>query len=141
MANRNKALKNVAVTYGSTEITDYLNKASLERTVEAIDTTVFSSDGKVNTAGAPSASVSVGGPWGSALDAVLGPDSIAPPATLKNLIYSVGPTGGKVIHTWTGTEVVGAFISNYVIDASSPTGIIMWTGTLTISGIPVRTTG
>lgn len=141
MANRNKALKNISLTYNVTDIAPYLNKASLERTVEAIDTTVFTSDGKENTAGAPSASVSVGGPWGSTLDAALGPDSIAPPATLRNLVYSVGPTGGKVIHTWTGSETVGAFISNYVIDASSPTGIIMWTGTLTISGIPVRTTG
>lgn len=141
MGTRTKSLKNVSVSYNAVDLTPYLNQASLENTVEAVDTTTFDSDGKENAPGAPGFSVSVGGPWAKAVDDALGPDGASPPDTLRTLVYSVGPTSGKVIRTWTGSDTVGAFISNYVIDASDPLGNIMWTGTLTVSGVPVRTTG
>ncbi len=138
---RTKALKNVSLTYNAVDITPYLNQASMQNAAEAIDTTVFSSDGKENTPGSPNYSFSVGGPWEKALDDVLGVDAGSPPTTLRSLVYSVGPTSGKVIRTWTGSTTVGAFISDYTIDASDPNGAIVWSGTLTISGVPVRTTG
>lgn len=141
MGAKIRSLKNVALSYNSVDFTEYLNQASLQNTVEAIDTTTFDSDGKENAAGAASFSISVGGPWSKAVDDVLGLDGANPPSTLRTLVYTVGPTGGQVIRTWTGSETVGAFISDYQIDASNPLGLIMWTGTLTISGAPVRTTG
>ena len=36
--------------------------------------------------------------------------------------------------------MVGAFISDYKIEASDPMGMTTWSGTLTVSGAPVRTT-
>ena len=85
--------------------------------------------------------MSVGGMWSKAVDDVLGPDAIEPPETLRTLVYEVGPTGGKAIRTWTGTETTGAFISNYQIQADNPLENVKWSGTLTCSGAPVRTTG
>lgn len=142
MGARVRVLKNVTVSYNSVNLTPYLNQASLENTVEAIDTTTFDSDGKENAPGTPGFSISVGGPWTKALDDALGPDAISPPeATLRTLVHTVGPTGAKVIRTWTGSATVGAFISNYTVDASDPMGMITWSGTLSVSGAPVRTTG
>lgn len=140
MGARVTTLKNIAITYNSVNLNPYLNTGSLENTVEAVDTTTFDSDGKESAPGAPGFSVSIGGPWTKTLDDALGPDAISPPTTLRTLVYSVGPTGAKVIRTWTGTETVGAFISDYTIDASDPLGNLTWSGTLTVSGVPVRTT-
>jgi hypothetical protein len=134
-------LKHVAVSYHGLALAPFLNQASLDNTVEAVDTTTFDSDGKESAPGTPGFSVSVGGPWAKALDDVLGPDGISPPDVLRTLVYTVGPVGGQVIRTWTGSATVGAFISDYKIDASDPMGMITWSGTLTVSGAPVRTTG
>ena len=139
MAARVKGLKNVKVTYNSVDITAYLDTASLENTVEAIDSTTFASDAQEQTPGAPGFSLSVGGPWGKPLDDALGPDGAEPPSTLRTLVVEIGPTSGKVIRTWTGSETVGSFISNYQIQADNPLQNIKWSGTLTCSGEPVRT--
>jgi hypothetical protein len=141
MGARVTTLKNITVTYNGFNLTPYLNTASLENTVEVIDTTTFDSDGKENAPGAPGFSVNIGGPWTKTLDDALAPDAAIPPTTLRTLVYSMGPTGAKAIRTWTGTETVGAFISNYTIDASDPMGNLAWSGELTVSGVPVRTTG
>lgn len=141
MANRVKALKNVSVVYGTFDMTANLDTASLENTVEAVDTTTFASDGQEQSPGAPGFSVSVGGAWSKALDDVLGLDGAEPPETLRDLVVAFGPTGGKAIRTWDGTETTGAFISNYQIQADNPLQNLKWTGTLTCSGAPVRTTG
>ena len=39
----------------------------------------------------------------------------------------VGPSGSRVTRTWTGSATVGAFISNYKINADNPMGDIVWT--------------
>jgi hypothetical protein len=134
-----KSLKNFVVSYNGTDITPYLNKASLDATAEAIDTTSLASDGKEQTAGASSFSVPVSGNWAKALDDVLGVDAASPPATLRTLVVTIGPSGGQVINTWTGTETVGAFVSDYKVAADDPLGVLTWSGTLTVSGAPVRT--
>lgn len=134
-----KALKNFVVSYNGTNITPYLNKASQDATVEAIDTTNLASDAREQTPGGTSWSVPVGGMWAKALDDVLGVDAASPPSTLRTLVTEIGPTGGKVTNTWTGSETVGAFVSDYKVDASDPMGVITWSGTLTVSGAPVRT--
>lgn len=141
MGARTKVLKNVSVVYNGFDLTPYLNQGSLQNTVEAIDATNFASDGKENAPGAPSFSVQIGGQWAKELDDAIGPDGITPPDTLRTLVYSVGPTGSKVIRTWAGSATVGAFISDYTINSDNPLGIVMWTGTLTVSGVPVRTVG
>lgn len=137
-----RSLGNVSVTYNGTVLNAYLNKASKKAVVEAIDTTNFASTGVENTAGVPGWTLEVGGMWDLALDTVLGVDAITPPSTtLRTLVISYGPTGGKAIYTWTGSATVGAFASNYEINGNNPTGMIEWSATITISGAPTRTTG
>jgi hypothetical protein len=134
---RTKALQNVSVTYNSVSLQAHLNQVSLETTVEAIESTTFASSAQEQGPGAPSFSISVGGPWSKTLDDALRPDLITPPTTLRTLVYYVGPSGSRVTYTWTGTTTVGAFISDYTVNADDPMGDISWSGTLTISGAPV----
>lgn len=134
---RTKALQNVSVSYNGSSLQAYLNQASLEATVEAIESTTFASAAMEQGPGAPSFSVSVGGPWSKALDDILRPDVITPPDTLRTLIYYVGPAASRVTYTWTGSATVGAFISDYTVNADNPMGDITWSGTLTVSGAPV----
>lgn len=133
---RTKALQNVSVSYNGQSLQAHLNQASLEATVEAVESTTFASAAMEQGPGAPSFSVSVGGPWSQTLDGILRPDVISPPDTLRTLVYYVGPTGSRVTYTWTGTATTGAFISDYTINADDPMGDITWSGTLTVSGAP-----
>ncbi len=127
-----KVAGNVSVTYNSVEITNYLNTASLNGVVNAIDTTDFGDENATTSiAGLGDWEVPVGGPWDATLDAALAPDVIAPPATLRTLVV--------VIDTVTFTVTTNAFITGYTINASAPSDGITWSGTLKISGAPVRT--
>ena len=125
-----KSAGNTTVSYNSNALTGNLNTQSIAAVVNAIDTTVFSSTGTQSIAGLPTWTVSVGGSWDVTLDGYLAPDLIAPPTTLRTLAVGIS----TVTYTWTA----GAFISDYTIDTSSPTDGIMWSGTLTCSGVPVR---
>jgi hypothetical protein len=131
-----KVLGNIAITYASLNMTPYLDGGSQEMVVEAVDTTNLASTGKQSTPGTPSVSVPVSGFWDSALDAVLGADAVNPPSTLRNLTVQIGPVGNRRTYTLVGTTTVGAFVSDYKIDFSDPMGMIKWSGTLTVSGIP-----
>lgn len=133
---RTRALQNVSVSYNGSSLQSHLNQASLEATVEAIESTTFASAAQEQGPGAPSFSVSVGGPWSKTLDDILRPDVITPPDTLRTLVYYVGPSASRVTYTWTGSTTVGAFISDYTINADDPMGDITWSGTLTVSGAP-----
>jgi hypothetical protein len=131
-----KTLGNIAITYASLAMAPYLDGGSMDMVVEAVETTNLASTGKQSTPGAPSVSVPVSGFWDSALDAVLGADAVSPPTTLRNLTVQIGPSGNRRTYTLTGTSTVGAFISDYKIDFSDPMGMVKWSGTLTVSGIP-----
>lgn len=133
-----KTLQNVALTYNSVSLSAHLDQASLEAVVEAIDTTTLASSAQEKTPGATSYSVPVGGPWSKALDDCLGADADSPPTTLRTFVYQIGPTGNRVIRTWTGSSTVGAFVTDYKVLSDDPMGVIKWSGTLTISGAPVR---
>lgn len=133
------ALGNVVLTYNGTDITPYLNKASLKAVVKAIDTTNLASSAQQQSPGAPGFTVPVGGMWDKALDDVLGADADDPPDTLRTLVVQIGPVANRVIRTWTSSSTVGAFVSDYSVDTDDPLGKITWSGTLTCSGAPVRT--
>jgi len=133
-----KTLQNIVITYNSNAMAAHLDQASLEATVETIDTTTFASTGQEKTPGATSYSIPVGGPWSKALDDILGADTVAPPSTLRTFVYQIGPVSDRVTYTWTGSSTVGAFISDYKVQADDPMGVIKWSGTLTISGAPTR---
>jgi hypothetical protein len=133
-----KSLLNIVITYNSNAMAAHLDQASLEATVETIDTTTFASTAQEKTPGATSYSIPVGGPWSKALDDILGADTVSPPSTLRTFVYQIGPSGNRVTYTWTGSATVGAFISDYKVVADDPMGVVKWTGTLTISGAPTR---
>lgn len=134
-----KALGNIVLTYNSQNISSHLNTASLEMTVEAIDTTTLASAAQEQTPGAPGFSVPIGGPWSKAIDDILGADAVSPPdSTLRSFVGQIGPVGNRVTYTWTGSATVGAFVTDYKVDATDPMGMLTWSATLTVSGAPVR---
>lgn len=126
-----KALSNVTVTYNGTAITGYLNQASLQAVVNAIDTTVLNSTGATKIPGLADWTINVGGFWAKALHDVLNPDTVTPPSTMRTLIVVIGESGSQATYTWT----TSAFISNYQWSAD-PTTAIPWTGVLSVSGAP-----
>jgi hypothetical protein len=134
-----KSLTNMVVTYNSNDISAYLNSASLEIIKDAIDTTNLASTAKENTPAAPGFSVPIGGFWMNALDAILGADAAATSDTLRALIVQIGPSGNRATYTRTATTTLGAFVSDYKVDASDPLGMIMWSATLSVSGVMTRT--
>ena len=135
-----RAMSNVIVMYGadgaSVDITGACNTAQLNATVNEIETTTLASTGKETTPGQSEWKIEVGGPWSLALDNVLGPDVVTPPATKRDASIQFGQTGNQVLYTWD----TNAFVSNYSIDPSNPSEAITWSGTLVLSGSPTRTT-
>lgn len=129
-----KSLTNVQVTYDGDSLEEHLSQASLEGIVAEIDVTVLSSTAGEKIAGLGNWSVPVGGFWSSVLDGYLGPDAVSPPSTLKTLVVVLGPSGSQVTYTWT----TNAFLSSYRVSADNPGGAITWSGTLSVSGNPVR---
>ena len=125
-----KALGNVTVSYNGTAITSYLNSASLQAVVNAIETTVLNSTAGTKIPGLADWTVNVGGFWAKALHDVLNPDCVTPPDTLRTLIVVIGPSGSQATYTWT----TNSFISDYQWSAE-PTGAIPWTGVLSVSGL------
>ena len=127
-----KTLGNVTVTYNSNALTAYLNQASVEAVVAAIDTTVFSSSANTQIPGSVSWSVPVGGLWSSTLSGYLLADVVTPPTTLRTLVIVIGASGAQVTYTWTSNS----FISNYTVNNADPNSAITWSGTLSVSGAP-----
>lgn len=129
-----KAAGNVIVTYNSVNITAYLNTQALEAVVNEIDTTNLASTGAEKTPGTTNWTINVGGFWAKALDDALAPDGVTPPGTLRTLVVVIGASGAQATYTWTAN----AFVGNYKIEATDPTGVISWSGTLAVNGAPTR---
>jgi len=144
-----RAMSNVEVKYGvnlatAENITAACNTAQLAATVSEIETTTLASSGKETTPGQTEWSIDCGGPWSSGLDTALAPDVVAPPAVKRFASIKFGATGGNVVtYVWdpaaAPTNSRSAYVSNYNIDASNPSEALAWTGTLVLSGAPVRT--
>lgn len=130
---------NFTVTLGGINITQYTNQASIEATVAEIDATNLASVGAESAPASTSWATPVGGFLDKALDDVFGPTALTPPATMKNLVVTVGPSGSVTTFTWTGTTAEGATIENYTISPTEPTQLITWSGALLISGGPTIT--
>ena len=127
-----KTLGNVTVTYNSNALTSHLNTQSIEAVVNEIDTTTFSSTAATKIPGSVNWNIPIGGLWSSALSGFLLSDVVTPPTTLRTLVIVIGASGSQVTYTWTSN----AFISNYTVNNSDPTGAITWSGTLAVSGAP-----
>ncbi len=129
-----KSAGNVTVTYNSNAITAYLSQQSLNAVVGAIDVTNLASAANVQIAGLATWTQTLGGAWDSTLDGIIGPYVVAPPATLHTLAVVIGPAAAQATYTWTANS----FFSDYTINTGSPSDAITWSGTLTLSGAPVR---
>ncbi len=136
MAAGVKVATKVAITYDSFSLDPYLNQASIEITVEQAKLTNFDSTGDESMPTLPATHVPIQGPWGKALDDKLAPDALTPPdaASLLTLVVEITAPDGTITYTAT----TAAYIANYRVQFDSPAGIIMWTGDLIISGVPVR---
>ena len=128
-----KAQGNTTVTYGTTEITDFVNQADMSSTLAQIDVTTLGDTGKVNIVDAAEWSINIGGPWHPTLDALLAVDVITP-GTKRNAVVTYSNGTSTVTYTWTANAEVGSY-------SITPTagGAITWSATLTLSGAPVRT--
>jgi len=123
-----KGAGNTTVSYAGTALTAYCNQADLAATVNAIDTTDFSSVATENIPGLATWTISMGGMLDTAVEAVLGPAMITPaPATAV-----IGVAGAT--YTWTST----AFLGNVTFSSPSPAEGQTWSASLVLSGIPTR---
>lgn len=144
-----RAMSNVVVKYGAAagsavDITAACNSAQLAATVGEIETTTLASSGKETTPGQTEWSIDCGGPWSRDLDAALAPDVVNPPAAKRYASIQFGTSAGNVVtYVWDPAVAPansrGAYVSGYNIDASNPSEALNWTGTLVLSGAPVRT--
>lgn len=131
-----RAMSNVVVMYNGVDITGACNTAQLAATVNEIETTTLASTGRETTPGQTEWRIECGGPWSLALDTALSPDVITPPTAKRNSSIQFGPSGNRVLYSWTAS----AFVAGYNVDASNPSEALNWTGTLVLSGAPTRTT-
>lgn len=138
MAVHKAEASNFTVTYAGTNVIAYCNQADLEAVVAEIDATNLASVGAESEPASTDWRVRMSGMLDKALDDIVGKDATSPPATMRNLVVTVGPSGSVATYTWTGSADEGAFISNYQIQPTEPTQLINWQAELGISGGPVR---
>lgn len=138
MAVYKSEASNFTVTYNSVNVTSYVNQADVEAVVAEIDGTNLASVAAESEPGSTDWRVRCSGMLDKASDDVFGKDALSPPATMRNLVITVGPSGSVTTLTWTGSTDEGAFINNYTIQPTEPTQLINWQAELGISGGPVR---
>ncbi len=144
-----RAMSNVIVKYGpaagtAVDITAACNSAQLAATVGEIETTTLASSGKETTPGQTEWSIDCGGPWSRDLDTAIAPDVVTPPTVKRYASIQFGNSAGNIVtYVWdpavAPTNSRSANVSSYNIDASNPSESLNWTGTLVLSGAPVRT--
>jgi len=126
-----KAAGNVAVTYNSNALTAYCNSAALQATVDSLEVSDFSSDGKEYISGLADWTLPLGGDWDPTLDGYLGPDVVTP-GTARTSVIAFDDGTTTVTWTWTSKS----FLENYTVSGDSPSGSLKWTATLRLSGAP-----
>lgn len=128
-----KGRGNTTVTFNSTAITNYCNKAGLKAAVDRIETTHFGSTAGETIAGDTTYSIPLAGDWDVALSSVLAPEVITTGTKRTAVIAFVGSTQTE---TWTWTS--NAEVQDYSIDSGAGDKIT-WSATLSLSGAPTRT--
>lgn len=131
-----QSMGNTVVLYDGHDITAALQAASLQATIDELETTNLASTA-VETRPAPSKwSIAFNGYWSRELDDIIAPDVLNPPANGKPASIEFGDaTGGKVKYDWAAK----AFISNWSIGGGAPADYIPHDTSLNVSGAPQRT--
>lgn len=127
-----KSNSNVVLTYNAVNITQYCDTASMDATVETVESTNLASTATETSPGDTTWSYDIGGPWAKPLDDVLAPDVVTP-GTMRTFVAAIGAAGSVATYTWT----TKAFVSAYNVDTTAGENIT-WTGTLNLTGSPVR---
>lgn len=129
-----------SVVYAGVDVTEYLKLGDLTADVEQLDTTSLADDHPTSEPGGTTWQIRLEGPLTKALDDLLGKDALSPPATMRNLVITIGETGNATTYTWTGTTVVGAFVGNYRVGPNVQFAEVPFRADLAVSGAPVRGT-
>lgn len=127
-----KARGNAAVSYNSNNITQYLDSADLEATIDQLETTNLASTAAESTAGDPSWSISMSGMWDNTIDAIIGPDAVTP-GTKRTAVMTLTGSSATVTYTWTSNAEIGDYSINSAVG-----DFIKFSCTLTLSGAPTR---
>ena len=136
-----KSESNVSVTYNAIDIRRYCNQNDLDAVVAEIDSTNLASTSAESGPAATTWNVKLQGFLDKAIDDIQGKDALSPPATMRDLVITRGPTGAQTIFTWTGSANEGAYVNNYQLPGTEAQNLCTWTADLGISGGPVRTEG
>lgn len=129
-----KSRQNVTVTFNGTAITNYCRKADLDAAISQIDVTHLGSTATETIASDPTWKINLEGHWDLALDTVIAPEAVTP-GTKRTAVLTITGSTGTVTYTWTSN----AEIENYKV-TSTVGEFIGWSGTLSLSGAPSRTT-
>jgi galactokinase/mevalonate kinase-like predicted kinase len=127
-----KALGNVTVSYGGTDITQYCSQADLSATIERLDVTNLASTAKESIAGDAEWTIAISGSWATAFDTAVAVDAVTP-GTARTVVIAFDGGASTVTYTWTSKGE----IQDYKITAA--TGAFLgWSATLSLSGAPNR---
>lgn len=115
-----------------TDISSYVNEASLPRSIETGETTVFGNSAKTYVVGLTDATISISGPWDPTLDStlagILGQDA--------SKTFEYGPEGsGSGATKYTGE----CYMTSY--ETSSPVAdVVTFSAEFQVTGTITRTT-
>lgn len=130
---------NITVSYNSVDITTYLNQVELNVVVAELEATHLASTATGSTPALPSYTLSLGGDWYKALDAVLGVDAMTPARRVVTVKFT-DEAAAWVQYSWSNTGNYGyGFVTGYNISGSA-TGKIEHGPSIRLSGAPNRTT-
>lgn len=129
-----------SVVYAGVDLTEYLKIGALTGETKQLETTSLADDYPASEPGSTNWQISLGGPLTKALDDLLGKDALGPPATMRNLVITIGETGNATTYTWTGTSEVGAFVAGYRVGPNVQFAEVPFRADLAVSGAPVRGT-
>lgn len=133
-ANAAKSVGNVTVSYAGSNITSYCDTAGIQAQGNTIDVTNLASTAAESLTGFVDWTIPMGGPWDATFDAILMPDIVTPGTARTAVVTFVDAASSSVVYTWsTAAEVQDASITGATGAA------IVWSGTLKLSGAPVRT--
>lgn len=129
-----------SVVYAGVDLTAYLKVGDLTGETEQLENTSLADDHPASEPGGTAWQISLGGPLTKVLDDLLGKDALGPPATMRDLIITIGETGNATTYTWTGTDAVGAFVAGYRVGPNVQFAEVPFRADLAVSGAPVRGT-
>lgn len=130
-----KGAGNVAITYNSNALKNYINTVDLQEQATELVSTHLGSTAETSTGGLTKSTLQIGGDWSATLEGYLGPDSRSS-VKRTTVVALTDAASTTVTLTWTASGDVGGWISNYSRNTDA-SGKIVWSATLNLSGLGV----